>query len=183
MKKASNGNQKKENFKTSDPRNTTVSDRYVVVEGTKVFLTMEQLKAWDRFINSTRNEARRLEACGQPDYHRCYGDCETCSWCQSGKRLQVDSYYFANDFAPDVLSDSWVVISDVDALIDRLRRNSLYRYSRKIAPLGDHLMFYFIEDGLSVSEISRLLKIPRETVRYRLNIILKELRLHADLFF
>ena len=39
--------------------NQNKKSRYVIIGGERVFLKPAQQKAWDKFINDARNEARR----------------------------------------------------------------------------------------------------------------------------
>lgn len=60
-----------------------IGDETVVIDG-------EVKKAWDKAINNTRNQARKMSACGQPDFRCCCGDCPLCPWYRDHVNISMD---------------------------------------------------------------------------------------------
>ena len=69
--------------------NQNKKSRYVIIGGERVSLNPEQQKAWDKFINDARNEARRNGTCGQPNYRLCFGDRACCPYQLAGRKLSA----------------------------------------------------------------------------------------------
>lgn len=158
------------------PNESCESQYFALLDGTKVMLTEEQFHAWKKTIYAERNNAHRTGSCGQSDYRRCSGDCGMCRWARNGKNVHIDSSAHANEFAPGVISHSASQFSIEDYVVDKLLSISIYRYAGSIVPRGDAILFHYAEEGLSVVKIAECLGIPRETVRYRLNVLLRKLR-------
>ena len=53
---------------------------YIRIGDETVALDGEVKKTWDKAINNARNYARKTNACGQPDFRCCCGDCPLCPW-------------------------------------------------------------------------------------------------------
>ena len=104
------------------------AQRYVIVEGQKVYLSAEQQKIWDKFINDARNEARRTGSCGQPDYHLCDGDCIACRWHHEGKITSLQDQNHGRDegnLSEAAFYGANYVPTPEDLMIERERLSSL----------------------------------------------------------
>ena len=162
--------------------------RYVIVEGQKVYLSAEQQKIWDKFINDARNEARRAGSCGQPDYHLCDGDCIACRWYRDGRLTSLnDQNHGRDEGIAENSSAMGIIESPEDTMIGNERIDEictkLYSYADQAYDQGARILRMFIDDKCSTYEIAGALGIPVSTVKKRLKYMLAYIRSHRGKFF
>lgn len=160
----------------------TARNRYVLVNDQKVYLNREQQQAWDEFINTVRNRARREGRCGQPDYHKCFGDCETCPYQIQGVILSTDDERYGDGYAAGDNRALYQTKTPEEILVSGETERSIYTTAAKLVKNGDRILRMSAVDGLSTHEIGRELGMPQATVFKYLNKVLSYLREHRSEF-
>lgn len=159
-----------------------VKPRYILVDNQKVFLNPEQQKAWDKFINDVRNRARREGSCGQPNYHLCFGDCETCPHRIQGKVLSSDDERYGDGYAAGKNRVLYQPKSPEEIVIGGETQRDIYTAAARLVKNGDRILRLSTVDGLSTYEIGKELGMPQTTVNKYLKKVLAFLREHRAEF-
>lgn len=160
----------------------TANKRYVLVDNQKVYLNPEQQKAWDKFINDARNRARREGICGQPDYHKCFGDCDFCPYCIKDNLISIDDerYFEGLDICESYTENQ--PTNPEDIFISHETERSVYATAARLVKNGDRILRLKAVDGLSTYEIGRELGMPRTTVQKYLDKLMKYFKEHRTDF-
>lgn len=158
---------------------TSTEPRELTIDGFQVLMTPEQYHSWNRFIYKIRNDARKTRSCAQPNYRLCIGDCEQCIWYKRNMLLSID---YENGWHPCMETQETERNVMENQIIDKLTCESIYQFVRELYPEGDRILYAYAEEHMKVTEIARMLSLPRETVRYRLKHILSILHENACRF-
>ena len=154
---------------------------YVLINGTRIPLTREQLQAWRDMINRNRRYARRFGLCGQPEYQRCRGDCGMCPWHTEGMLISSDDRVrYGDGYATGRYAPVYKHKSPEKEVEDAESLSWLYREADKAVRSGSDILRLYLEDGMSASQISGQMGIAKSTVVDRLNRLLAFIREHRD---
>lgn len=138
-----------------------------------------EIADFDRhYRNKQRYNARRNGKCGQPDYRRCSGDCETCFWHQEGYRMLSLYKVLGPELeheTPDFNSSS----STLDEIVTgKMLLEGLYRQLDELIPDGARV-FRLRAQNYSEREIVRALGIKSQsTLNHRLKKMDAFIRAH-----
>jgi len=162
--------------------NESGKPRYVAIGDEHVYLNPAQQKVWDKFINDTRNEARRKGTCSQPDFHLCFGDCERCPYKVAGKMISMDDGRYGDGFSigPYAPADKPAELEDVVAA--RITLEIVMNKAALLERNGDHILRLRLEEGLSTHKIADRLDMRQSTVNDELNRLLRFFREHRSDF-
>ena len=157
------------------------AERYVIVEGQRVYLTPEQQKVWDQGITKARHDAFRDHACIQPDYHKCSGDCGHCPWQVAGIRVELDA--ISGDGNGSISMAYNREADPEESYCQKETLSQIYAYARKQDPMGEKLLrMRFVED-MTIREIADTLELSKSDVDRRLAKILTAVRKQKKIFF
>lgn len=156
------------------------STRYIPVNGQKVYLTKPQQQAYDKMINDVRHAAREEGRCGQPDYHKCFGDCGTCPYQTWGKFVSVDDDDYVEKSESGEYQRSNSAPSLESAVLGEIMWEELYHMARERERNGDKILRLYFEEGLSGLKIAARLGMPESTVKDELRRLLKFIRENRD---
>lgn len=161
--------------------NQTKQQRYVIVEGQRVYLTAEQQKVWDQSIRKIHYEALRDHTCTQPDYHKCFGDCSQCAWQARGNRVELDAQdeegngTISASFNREVDPETAFCLKETIAHI--------FALASEIDPMGEEILRLRFEENQTIREIADILKLSKSDVARRLSTLLSALRKNRENFF
>ena len=148
-------------------------------------MSAEQKKEWARMISRTRNRAHKEGSCGQPDYRKCCGDCEICSWRIQGNVYSLDDINFTGKNGVESL-DAYKELAPVANPEDDYAREDtisrIYTIADRIFPNGSGLLRGTYEEGKTLRVIAAEQNLLNQTALYRLQTLLKYLREHRDEF-
>lgn len=172
-----------DNITTPVPNEEGRKPRYVLVEGQKIYLTPEEQREWDKMINKVRYRARKDKSCGQPDYHRCFGDCGTCPYHVEGKVLSTDdTKSCGTGFATGPNSPAQKSRSPESIVIEQESCNRIYAKAAELYKHGDRILYMKTVEERSTYEIAQELGMPQTTVNKYVNRLLAYIREHRDEF-
>lgn len=158
-----------------------MKQRYIKVDNQQVFLTQPQQQAYDQMINSVRYRARKEGRCGQPDYHKCCGDCGLCPWQQQGRILSMDAAADDARYGFDVHEIADPGHSVETDTINKLFFEQLYRTAAEIVPDGDIILRLHLEEGLKPYTIAQRIQAKSHaTIDGRLKKLLRYIREHRE---
>lgn len=167
---------------STNDSSTARNPRYVIADGQKVYLTREEQKEWDRMINHVRYRARRDKICGQPNYHRCCGDCGLCPYRVQGKSISTDSETFGGGFASGKYSPVQKVRTPEEIVMANESCRLIYAKAAEMYKNGDRILYMKLVEERSTYEIADALGMPQTTVNKYVNRLLAYIREHRDEF-
>ena len=152
-------------------------EQRIKVNGQYVQVTEEVYQAIRKQNNHIRWLMRREARCTQTNFAHCHGDCEHCKRHVTGKIISLEGL---NDDCLSALADE----TDIeDEYIRKETWRAIYRYADQTASNGAAILRLYIEYGLSFSEISSVMGIPKMTAYKRARKILNQLRTFENNFF
>lgn len=160
---------------------TQENQRYVLIEGQRVYLTPEQWRVWDQEINKARNEARKHHECSQTNYHYCFGDCGHCPWQVSGARVELDSC--TADGNGTISSVYNRVDNPEEAYYQKEIISQIFDFVANLDPQGKQLLRLRFYEWMTIREIAEELHLSKSDVDRRIKKLLAALRTHRESFF
>lgn len=174
------------NTQSGSNANVSKKPRYAtIINGEKIYLNPEQQKAWDSMKNTTRNYARKIGACGQPDFRKCEGDCELCPWHRQGFVLSTDHEDFnegstRRSESGAVKQPAEPVSASAESLaLTRITLENIFRYADETETNGAEILrrhFECPEDPTSGRKIAEALDMAPSTVNDIIRRLLKHIR-------
>ena len=164
---------------------------YTIANGGKAYLPPELQKALNAEKDHARYYAMKAGQCGQPDYHRCQGDCFLCPWHRQGFVLSTDhEKYFEGITRKDgrgVHKQTLIPAapSTEQAALDRITVEAVFRRAAVLARKGDQILrlrFERPEYPTPLNEIADRLGMSKATVYRILTRLLMYFREHGREF-
>lgn len=109
---------------------------YIYIGKVAVPVSPETAEFDRHYKDKQRYNARRDGKCGQPDYRRCSGECDTCRWQQEGFRMLSLHKVLGDQCEKETPDLSNTAPSMEDVVADKLLLEGLYRQLDQIIPDG-----------------------------------------------
>ena len=133
-------------------------------------------------INRVRYRARRDKSCGQPDYHRCCGDCGICPYRVQGNSLSTDHEAYGDGFASGRLSPAQKIRTPEEIVMANESCRLIYAKAAAMYKHGDRILYLKLVEDRSTYEIADELGMPQTTVNKYVNRLLAYIREHREEF-
>ena len=165
---------------TGKKPNESKNTRYVQINGHKVYLTKPQQQIYDKMINYVRHMAKEEGRCGQPDYHKCFGDCAVCPYQTWGKFVSMDDDNFVEKSENGEYQHAKSAPSVESTVLDEMMFAELYRIAGLRERNGERILRLYLEEGLSCYKIANRIGMRQTTVNDELNRLLIYIRENRD---
>jgi len=161
---------------------------YIPIDHKLIPVSEDVWKVHSRQIANERAKARRDNKCGQPNYHKCSGDCGHCPWVLEGHNMLSYDKAFGRAEGEDEINPVDNIVDSNSPLIEDIvaDRDLLCRLMQKLddlVPNGGRIIQMLMDEYSDREMVMALNLKSQSTLNYRKNKVKAYMRDHWSDYF